>query len=239
MDLPFSFSNFALYTFCSGREGRCETPRVTDIETTSDRQAALPRWRACWSPCCGPCPGSLAEWWRSRTACPSYWPLCTCSEEGRITIYKLVLRVIGVSSKYGRKKTILQSQSVAIYLGGQSAHGLGVQDLRSVLDRHVLALCFLVFLLIFHLQGGIIQPLAHKRSPLLIFKSQLKDRETHRAGHFIVFQSQDGQLVIDHWDHAALHHFLVILVLDLWAKWWTRLKMKMIHFLIDFCMFYV
>lgn len=158
-------------------------------------EAAVPCWQACWSPCCGRCHESLAGWWRSQTACPSYWPLCICSVDGN-TQEKIIFRVICVylnCTKFPGVKIKWLTFLDDTYLWGQSAHSLGVQDLRSVLDRHVVALCLFILLFVFHLEGSI-NPLIW--SITLFIKtcrmSKGRDGETHNAGHFVIFQSQEG-----------------------------------------------
>lgn len=41
-------------------------------------------------------------------------------------------------------------------LGHQRAHRFGMEDLRSVLDGHVVALCLFILLFVFHLEGATI-----------------------------------------------------------------------------------
>lgn len=81
IDLPFSFSYFALYTFCKAKNKSKERSHAEDAAMflLDSIETAVLRWRASWSPCCGRCHESQTGSWRSRSASPSCWPPCICS----------------------------------------------------------------------------------------------------------------------------------------------------------------
>lgn len=171
-DLPFSFSNFALYTFCN------------------ERKTCLKMWRIIrflhlfwWKNARRPYPadelvdllavGGVTSLWQGGEGARLHVLLAglfVFALGMAINVHsKIIFRVICVylnCTKFPGVKIKWLTFLDDIYLWGQSAHSLGVQDLGSVLNRQVVALCLFVLLFVFHLEGGI-NPLICIKGPLL------------------------------------------------------------------------
>lgn len=137
---------------------------MCDLFLLDSPEAAVPCWQASRSPCCGQCHESPTRSWRSHSAFPSCWPPCICSgDENHNPHMHYESGIYGLCSL---KNVLLCKQKWSTYLWCEIAHRLGVEDLRSVLDSHVLAFCLFILVFVFHLKGGIINTLFRRSLPL-------------------------------------------------------------------------
>lgn len=161
-DLPFSFSNFALYTFCN------------------ERKKCLKMWRIIrflhlfwWKNVRRPYPadelvdllavGGVTSLWQGGEGARLHvlltglfvFALWMAINVNSKIIFMVIWRVYLNCTKFPRVKIKWLTFLDDIYLWGQSAHSLGVQDLRSVLNRQVVTLCLFILLFVFHLEAGI------------------------------------------------------------------------------------
>ncbi len=102
-----------------------------------------------WQPlCCGRCHGFQQEWWSRLTGDPFCWPPCIWSAEKVVNCneFKNIF--------YGSLMNLHTLQHYIVpYLRRKFTHWFSMKDLRSVMDRNVLAFGLLILLLVFHLKN--------------------------------------------------------------------------------------